>query len=364
MKYGFNSWNSWDTLKQCMVGNVYPEGFFESYHDSRVADSLSKINEDTREDITGLKNILESAGVDVIQTPSEVKFHEGKVVKDVVEFMEATNGRIVKPLIAPRDDFIVLGDKLISSGLVQTYKEWGPWQGHEDYIELRPNIFDHHIEPPSIMRAGKDIQVDISFHNGETEKFAKEWIPQNFPNFKVNTIEMGGHSDSVICLVKPGLILSHTKISNYEETYPGWDVIYVERPSNEYTEAYWKYRRSLPNIVDYWVKGEEENDKFHEFIQKWFQTGHVYETLFNVNCLSIDTNTLVANYYDKELATKLKKYGVELIEAPMKHRYFWDCGIHCATVDLIRDGDMEDYFPERKSGQNFGRIWGDNETRR
>ena len=75
-------------------------------------------------------------------------------------------------------------------------------------------------------------------------------------------------------------------------------------------------------------------------------------------------NTLVANYYDKELAVKLKKYGVELVEAPMKHRHFWDCGIHCATVDLVRDGEQQDYFPGRKSGQHFGRIWGDNETRR
>ena len=27
MKYGFNSWNSWDPLKKCLVGNVYPQGF-------------------------------------------------------------------------------------------------------------------------------------------------------------------------------------------------------------------------------------------------------------------------------------------------------------------------------------------------
>ena len=80
--------------------------------------------------------------------------------------------------------------------------------------------------------------------------------------------------------------------------------------------------------------------------------------------MGIDENTLVANYYDKELAQKLKGYGVEIIEAPMRHRSFWDCGIHCATVDLVREGSMEDYFPERKSGQHFGRIWGNNETRR
>ena len=56
MKYGFNSWNSWDPLKKCLVGNVYPKGFFEDYEDKRVADALSKVNEDSREDIQNLKN--------------------------------------------------------------------------------------------------------------------------------------------------------------------------------------------------------------------------------------------------------------------------------------------------------------------
>ena len=266
------------------------------------------------------------------------------VVKNINDHIEMTNGKISKPLMAPRDEFIVMGDKMLNTSKVSHIDIGDYEQGCEDYIQTRPDIFDKHVEPPSIMRAGKDIQVDVSTHNGATKEFAQELMPEMFPNFRVNTIEMGGHSDAVICLVKPGLLLSHTKVSNYDVTYPGWDVIYVDRPVDEYTEAYWKYRRSLPDVVNYWVKGQEDNDKFHEFIRRWFNTGYVYETLFNVNCLSIDPNTLVANYYDKELATKLKKYGVEIVEAPMRHRHFWDCGIHCATVDLVREGSYGGLF--------------------
>tara|TARA_R110001592_G_scaffold35521_7_gene120850 strand:+ start:1685 stop:2782 length:1098 start_codon:yes stop_codon:yes gene_type:complete len=361
--YGFNSWNSWDPLKKCMVGNVYPAGWFSNYKDTRVADALSKVNEDTREDMLSLKGILESASVEVVQTPADVSLR-GEPVKDIQDYMDRNQQVITKPLIAPRDEFIVLGNTLINTSSVNTYKHWGPWQGCDDYIQTRTTDFDHHIEPPSIMRAGKDVQVDISFHNGETKKFAQEWIPKYFPDFRVNTIEMGGHSDSVICLVKPGLLLSHTKISNYEETYPGWDVIYVGRPEDEYTEAYWRTRESMPNVVNYWVKGEEENEAFHNFISKWWNAGHVFETQFNVNCLSIDPSTLICNYYDKDLAQQLKKYNVELVESPMRHRHFWDNGIHCCTVDLYREGEQQDYFPQRTKGQHFGKIWGNNETRR
>ena len=49
----------------------------------------------------------------------------------------------------------------------------------------------------------------------------------------------------------------------------------------------------------------------------------------------------------------------------MRHRFFWDGGLHCATSDLEREGECEDYFPERgDQGVEFGRLWGNNELRR
>lgn len=33
---------------------------------------------------------------------------------------------------------------------------------------------------------------------------------------------------------------------------------------------------------------------------------------------------------------------------PFRHRYFWDGGIHCITLDLDREGKMHDYFPDRQ----------------
>ena len=32
----------------------------------------------------------------------------------------------------------------------------------------------------------------------------------------------------------------------------------------------------------------------------------------------------------------------------LRHRYFWDGGIHCSTLDLDREGTIQDYFPSRK----------------
>jgi len=29
---------------------------------------------------------------------------------------------------------------------------------------------------------------------------------------------------------------------------------------------------------------------------------------------------------------------------PLRHRYFWDGGLHCCSLDLVREGDREDYI--------------------
>jgi len=29
---------------------------------------------------------------------------------------------------------------------------------------------------------------------------------------------------------------------------------------------------------------------------------------------------------------------------PFRHRWFWDSGLHCLTVDTVREGGMQSYF--------------------
>ena len=187
MKYGFNSWNSWDKLKECMVGNVYPEGFFSVYKDKRVGDALEKVNEDSREDIAGLINILKSAGVNVIQTPNKFLDKQGNTIDDVNKNIEFSN-TITKPMLSPRDDFIVMGNTLVNTSANIAYNTWGEWQGCDDYINLTREYDEwktgQDVDAPCIMRAGKDIQVDISHHNKGTMEFANNWLPKHMPNLE------------------------------------------------------------------------------------------------------------------------------------------------------------------------------------
>jgi len=50
---------------------------------------------------------------------------------------------------------------------------------------------------------------------------------------------------------------------------------------------------------------------------------------------------------NEKLLEFLKKHKMEPIHIPWRHRYFWDGGLHCITLDLVREGTQEDYFPKR-----------------
>ena len=68
------------------------------------------------------------------------------------------------------------------------------------------------------------------------------------------------------------------------------------------------------------------------------------ETVFEVNMLSVDENTIISLNYQEECHKKLREHGIEPIYCRFRHRNFWDAGLHCLTVDTVREGGMQNYF--------------------
>lgn len=406
MKFGFNSWNSWDPLKKMLVGSVFPVGFFDNLKDAKVRDALTKVLEETREDLDALANTLKARGIEVYRTPETCVFR-GQRFETAQEFVDEL-GFIPKPWNAPRDDMIVFGENLITgqsqidfrvwAGTAEnnnTYDTLAPWAGCEDVIDIADPNSDLSIIPfvdkngialswPSVMRSGKDVLIDINPLNQGTQALAAHWFELYNKKFgydyRVNTSYVGGHTDAVLSLIRPGLLISHEQMNKYDDTYPGWEVIKVKRQGNEYTRAWQKLRiqtkdafrtaqklkKNKTQMIDYWIAGEEENNALHEFIDLYMHpmVGHCYESNFDCNLISIDENTVVASGQSEILEKEFASRGIELVTVPLRHRFFWDGGVHCATVDLQREGTCKDYFPDRNDGITFGRLWGNNELRK
>ena len=392
--YGFNSYNSYDPLKSVLIGSAFEKDFFADHPDTKVADALCKVNDETREDLDNMQKMFEERGIEVHRMTDEC-WGDSRRWNSVAEVMDG-KGFIPRPLMAPRDEYMVLGKNLIACTpksvwhVPESLREYAdilsptpqslatnrcPWGFPQENDNGAPNPWwfgnfgDEQIESvkaritgPSIVRTGRDLLIDVDRSIPDSAfLFATKWIQKYNEvfqeNFRPHRCEFGRHSDGLMNVLRPGLVISSAGMENYNLTYPGWDVAWIQKPNNEYIKKFreLKYNQrggEADRMMRYWIAGEEGNQSLHEFIDLWFNenVGHCFETNFDVNVLSLDHNTCVSSGKNLQAEAELKKYGVETLVAPIRHRWFWGGGVHCCTVDLIREGECLDHFPER--GEN------------
>jgi len=322
---------TFDPLKHCWIGSGFkPEWFSDLpiYKNDKIMDPLKKIAEETEEDYQSLEKILQDAGIQTYRSFLDI---------DKVGSLK----NIFRPPIAPRDHFAVIGEKIyaVSNGA----------EGYADVLKQisKKNLVlassDANINTANICRVGKDIWWDIQKDTPmqTVNKYKTIWTDEGY---RVHTSNRGYHSDSSFCVVKPGLIVSLHDIQNYTEQFPNWEVLYLPDQNWSRVKSFSEMKHKVGG--QWWLSGEEKNDDLINFINKWLNhwVGYVEETVFDVNMLSIDQNTIICNNYNKEVFDSFKKHKVEPIIFNFRHRYFWDGGVHCITQDLYREGTMEDYF--------------------
>jgi hypothetical protein len=325
---------TFDPLKHCWLGSGFKAEWFHDlpiYKNDKIMDPLKRIADETEEDYAGLEKILQDAGVKTYRSHLDIN-------------KKGSLRNISRPPVTPRDHFAVIGEKLyaVSSGGVDGYADVLKQIDRKD-IEI-VNAFGV-ISTAQICRVGKDIWWDIVDDSWTSmdilEKYKALWTEQGF---RVHVSTRGYHSDACFCVVKPGCIVSLQHIQDYKTEFPGWEVCYLPDQSWSKVDPFLKMKDKVGGR--WWLKGEEHNDELITFVNTWLNdwVGYVEETVFDVNMLSIDQNTIVCNNYNKDVFAHFKKHKVEPIVFNFRHRYFWDGGIHCITQDLYREGTMEDYF--------------------
>ena len=318
-------------LKHCWIGSGFRTEWFKELSigkNDKIMDPLKRIAEETEEDYQALEKILKSFGVKTYRSFLDISKY-----KSLHE--------IHRPPVCPRDHFAVVGKKLFAAT--------GQICGYQDVLKQieRKNLVIHNmlgvISTATIARVGKDLFWDV--HKDITEeiitKYKQLWIQEGF---RVHISNRGYHSDGSFCVVKPGCIVSLNDIQDYKTEFPGWEVLYLPDQSWSKVSPFLKIKHKVGGR--WWLKGEEHNDQLIEFMNTWLKdwVGYVEETVFDVNMLSIDENTIICNNYNKEVFDFFKKHRVEPVVFNFRHRYFWDGGVHCITQDLYREGKMEDYF--------------------
>ena len=330
-KIPIKGYATFDPLKVCWIGSGFKTEWFNDLpigKNNKIMDPLKRIADETEEDYQKLEKILKDAGVQTHRS-----------FLDINKVGSLKN--IFRPPVCPRDHFAVIGEKI--------YADSGVARGYVDVLKKidRKNLeivqTNACISTANICRVGKDLYWDLRKETEQhiVDKYKNLWEEEGF---RVHISNRGYHSDGSFCVVKPGCIVSLWDIQDYSKEFPGWDVLYLPDQSWSKVSPFLKMKHKVGGR--WWLKDEEHNDELITFVNTWLNdwVGYVEETVFDVNMLSVDENTIICNNYNKEVFDHFKKHKVEPIVFNFRHRYFWDGGIHCITQDLYREGTMEDYF--------------------
>ena len=357
---GVNSPNEWDSLQEvifCPVeGAAVPRfeanikvdapprycNFFQQYGGQPFPEELV---EPASKELNQFRKILESEGV-TVQRPDRVDFSQTYQTPD----FEASGLYAAMP----RDILIVIGNDIIEApmawrsrffeyrayrSLLKEYLQRGakwttapkPLMSDElydfDFAAKSPEEqealveqgryvtteFEPCFDAADFVRCGRDIFVQRSH---VTNRMGITWLRQHLGElYRVHEIKFQDlnpmHIDASLVPLKPGLaLINPTRPPVEAELFhkAGWDLVEAALPT---TPDYWK----LP-IASKWI---------------------------SMNLLSLDTERVIVERQEEPTQKLLKDLGFKVIPVDFRNFYTFGGSFHCATCDVRRDGQLEDY---------------------
>lgn len=341
-----NSYTSWQPLEEVIVGRVYGPDYFDYIKDAKVRDQLQQILYETQEDLDNLQRTIEQYGA-VVRRPN---------LPDKASFQnnQRQNWGVPIPPLTPRDWQITMGNRLLRLLCVDELNEVCDMyntQNPGSVINPHQNGYDsRHPTIGAVASCIVRVGTDVFFDNSEWLTTAQmEWIRDNVldERFRIRRAVTDGHGDSVFAILRPGVILStmHDVNLNYQQDFPGWEVLKINDPSVYAAMQIGKFK--YENFNERWyVHGMMPTPEFTSFVDtylnKW--TGYVKETVFDVNCLVLDEQHVIFSSYNKLVFDFCERHGITPIISPLRHKYFFDGGISCCTQDIRRRGGLETYL--------------------
>ncbi len=178
------------------------------------------------------------------------------------------------------------------------------------------------FDAADVLRIGRDLFCQ---HGLTTNRRGMEWLQRHFPDHRVHAVNFPGdpwpiHIDATFVPVRPGLILNNPDRPLPEEQrhifeVNGWEIIPAARPAHN----------TPPPLC---------------YSSVWL----------SMNCLVLDPKTICVEASEVWQMEQLDSLGFEVIPVPFRDAYAFGGGLHCATADVLREGNCEDYFPTQVPG--------------
>ena len=384
-----NAWNEWDPLKRLILGRPegshvaapepgayshqpdggYPLGTYGPYP-KEMADAAN-------EQMDNFVKILENRGITVDRVELHPAYLEGRGNGTPDWTMPNVRGTN-----CPRDLFMTVGNEIIEGAGAQRqrwyehlnlrpifqryfkedpdflwtaapkprmtdasyeknywYNYYNVWSDEEKQKRLEKSRFHLTDEEPMwdaacCMRMGKDI---LWYHGCVTNNAGIDWLKRYFGSkgIRVHEVQFGTtqdtyyafHADVIICPVRPGLMMHNpTRPFLTPEAVEllkknDWEIVETAPPTHHYKEV----------LDSFGTPRKGPNPIF-------------------MNTLSLGPNTICVEAHEERYIEQLTKLGLEVIPVPYDKVVAFGGSLHCTTVDVYREGDLEDYFPNQIEG--------------
>jgi len=326
--------NTYDRLHEVVLGNldknilsIVPEEHFNK---------LEYIFDCTIEDLNDIQKIFESLGI----TVHRPKFWD--CTQTFTTPFYSMQGHKVP--FTPRDHFLVLGDTLIEVTSWNKEAAFTSFYYRDLFVEcfnkgskwISMPIASHNPEYINTMDIDEDIPnnepmmdapnlvlyndtIFVSNH-GANNQIGIEWIKRHFPQYKYINLSSNyftGHLDSHFNIVAPGKILTWHPKEHFPDYFENWTFIQLDKSYDTMLSASQK-------LLD----GRIQDDDFAN-------------TILSANSLVLDQDKLMmcSTYKDSNsnMIKEIEKYNIEIIWAPIRYSHFFNHGLTCITLDLIRD---------------------------
>ena len=352
----------WGKLKEVVVGCVvetYEHNVdlsFKLFYHQNIKHSLlekslvlqKRLIEQRSEDLENLATFLTKQGIKVLR-PEKLK---------EIKTIETPNFQAqLRPMDNPRDLLLIVGDLIIETpvlnrarffetdllkkSLFQYFKNGARWISAPrptltdesfdySFVKNNPGVenwngksnsaenFEIMFDAAQCLKFGRHILMNISTEN---HVLGAQWLQSILgKGYKVLTTRLTDHHiDGMIMPLRPGKLLVAPAMKD-------------------------KYHL-LPPELQKWDKIEFNNPESSEYGN---ETVSLASSNISVNVLSLDEkNVLVFSPDGKpptSLCLELEKHGFHPHTIQLRHSKVFDGGLHCATLDTVREEMLETYL--------------------
>lgn len=367
-----NSHNEWDRLREIIVGTAEGKASLIFSSPGPVSEETLKrvdklaseaypqwLMDEANEDLEGLCNVLRKFGVKVYRPNSS---HLTKIFS--TPYWSAVGDHVYNM----RDLHLLVGNTVIESpsqerhryfeamGLYDIWYEYFKDGGFRWIAGPKPRLVGNYkisyeengqryiklsedeilFEAANTVRMGRDLLYLVSKSgNYLGAKWLQHILGDEYRVHSTEEIYRSSHIDSTVLCLRPGLVLlcaDRVNPKNCPKILDKWDKIYFDDILPTPPETL-EFQENVRKRIHNQLAELNIESNLDSLSSKWI----------GMNVLSLDPDTVIVDKRQIGLIRVLEKHGLTPIPISFRHSYFMG-GIHCSTLDTVRDSKLESYF--------------------